>query len=500
MSKLNKMFFTLLSILAFVILFTNIAKADTVRVTTETLNLREKPSTDSNIVALISIGEECEVISEEGDWYEVKYGDYTGYISKEYAELVGKTNSDNSDDEGESNSQSDGKDTNTDANNQNSVDSENTVSNNSTSKDTTSDNTTSDNATSDNSASDTQNSNDVVKLEGKINKNTNVKIVPLISSSNIASIKANEEVMVITVMKNWVYIQADEVSGWVRSDAITVTEVKENNNKDNDQNSDNGTDDNQDDGKDNEDSNDKTNDDSKDSETSFEAKTMYTEDYVNIRKEPSTTADIIMTVEENTALKVIGEEGDWYKVDTSEGEAYVIKSALSSERTQTTSRGSLDRKANSDKTTENSSDSNKVASNTSKLGSEIVSYAKKFLGVPYVYGGASSSGFDCSGFTMYVFDHFGISMAHGAQMQSKLGKAVEANKNSKTSLLENLEVGDLVFFLDYETMDEIGHCGIYIGDGNFIHASSGSGYCVKINSLLPGEYYNTRYCSARRVI
>ena len=500
MSKLNKMFFTLLSILAFVILFTNIAKADTVRVTTETLNLREKPSTDSNIVALISIGEECEVISEEGDWYEVKYGDYTGYISKEYAELVGKTNSDNSDDEGESNSQSDDKDTNTDANNQNSVDSENTVSNNSTSKDTTSDNTTSDNATSGNSASDAQNSSDVVKLEGKINKNTNVKIVPLISSSNIASIKANEEVMVITVMKNWVYIQADEVSGWVRSDAITVTEVKENNNKDNDQNSDNGTDDNQDDGKDNEDSNDKTNDDSKDSETSFEAKTMYTEDYVNIRKEPSTTADIIMTVEENTALKVIGEEGDWYKVDTSEGEAYVIKSALSSERTQTTSRGSLDRKANSDKTTENSSDSNKVASNTSKLGSEIVSYAKKFLGVPYVYGGASSSGFDCSGFTMYVFDHFGISMGHGAQMQSKLGKAVEANKNSKTSLLENLEVGDLVFFLDYETMDEIGHCGIYIGDGNFIHASSGSGYCVKINSLLPGEYYNTRYCSARRVI
>lgn len=500
MSKLNKMFFTLLSILAFVILFTNIAKADTVRVTTETLNLREKPSTDSNIVALISIGEECEVISEEGDWYEVKYGDYTGYISKEYAELVGKTNSDNSDNDGKSNSQSDDKNTNTDANNQNSVDSENTVSDNSTSKDTTSDNTTSDNATSGNSASDAQNSSDVVKLEGKINKNTNVKIVPLISSSNIASIKANEEVMVITVMKNWVYIQADEVSGWVRSDAITVTEVKENNNKDNDQNSDTGTDDNQDDDKDDENSNDKTNDDSKDSETSFEAKTMYTEDYVNIRKEPSTTADIIMTVEENTALKVIGEEGDWYKVDTSEGEAYVIKSALSSERTQTTSRGSLDRKANSDKTTENSSDSNKVASNTSKLGSEIVSYAKKFLGVPYVYGGASSSGFDCSGFTMYVFDHFEISMGHGAQMQSKLGKAVEANKNSKTSLLENLEVGDLVFFLDYETMDEIGHCGIYIGDGDFIHASSGSGYCVKINSLLPGEYYNTRYCSARRVI
>ena len=502
MNLVKKIFYEALSILAFVILFTNIAKADTVRVTTETLNLREKPSTDSNIVALISIGEECEVISEEGDWYEVKYGDYTGYISKEYAELVGKTNNDNSDDTDGSNSQSDDKDTDTETNNQNSVDTENTdnsTSENTTSEDTTSKDITSDNSTSDNSANNEQNSNGVVKLEGKINKSTNVKIVPLISSSNIASIKANEEVMVITVMKNWVYIQTDEVSGWVRSDAITVTEVKENNNNDNDKNSSTGTDDGKD-SNDDKNNNDKTNDDSKDSETSFEAKTMYTEDYVNIRKEPSTTADIIMTVEENTALKVIGEEGDWYKVDTSEGEAYVIKSALSSERVQTTSRGSLDRNANGDKTTENSSESSKLASNTSKLGSEIVSYAKKFLGVPYVYGGASSSGFDCSGFTMYVFDHFGISMGHGAQMQSKLGKAVEANKNSKTSLLENLEVGDLVFFLDYETMDEIGHCGIYIGDGDFIHASSGSGYCVKINSLLPGEYYNTRYCSARRVL
>ena len=101
---------------------------------------------------------------------------------------------------------------------------------------------------------------------------------------------------------------------------------------------------------------------------------------------------------------------------------------------------------------------------------------------------------------MYVYDHFGISMRHGAQAQAKLGEVVNADKSSKSSLLNNLEVGDLVFFLDYETMDEIGHCGIYIGNGDFIHASSGSGYCVKINSLLPGEYYNTRYCAARRVI
>ena len=91
-------------------------------------------------------------------------------------------------------------------------------------------------------------------------------------------------------------------------------------------------------------------------------------------------------------------------------------------------------------------------------------------------------------------------MRHGAQAEAKIGVKVSFNESSKSSILNNLAVGDLVFFLDYETMDEIGHCGIYIGDGEFIHASSGSGYCVKINSLLPGEYYNTRLCDARRVI
>ena len=181
---------------------------------------------------------------------------------------------------------------------------------------------------------------------------------------------------------------------------------------------------------------------------------------------------------------------------------------MSEERTTVTNRGSVDRtednkmqeKETQDKEENKEAEVENTSTSNSAKAEEIVEYAKKFLGVPYVYGGASPSGFDCSGFTMYVFDHFGISMRHGAQAQAKLGEKISADKNSKSSLLNNLEVGDLVFFLDYETMDEIGHCGIYIGDGNFIHASSGSGYCVKINSLLPGEYYNTRYCAARRVL
>ena len=64
---------------------------------------------------------------------------------------------------------------------------------------------------------------------------------------------------------------------------------------------------------------------------------------------------------------------------------------------------------------------------------------------------------------------------------------------------ENLQPGDLVFFKDYETMDGIGHCGIYIGNGEFIHASSGTGYCVKISTLLSGSY-EKRYDTARSVL
>ena len=91
---------------------------------------------------------------------------------------------------------------------------------------------------------------------------------------------------------------------------------------------------------------------------------------------------------------------------------------------------------------------------------------------------------------MYVYQKFGVTLSHSARAQSKVGTAVEK---------ENLQLGDLVFFKDYETMDGIGHCGIYIGDGNFIHASSGTGYCVKISTLLSGSYA-TRYETARRVI
>ena len=112
----------------------------------------------------------------------------------------------------------------------------------------------------------------------------------------------------------------------------------------------------------------------------------------------------------------------------------------------------------------------------------IVRYAHRFVGVRYAYGGASPSGFDCSGFTRFVYAHFGIDLPHYSGGQFELGHAVSRRA---------LEPGDLVFF------DGLGHVGIYVGGGRFIHAPH-TGTHVSIDSL--SGWYGLRYVGARRLI
>ena len=500
MNLIKKAIYGLTVIIIALLVFSGIVKATEVEITGDIINLRQEASTDSTIIIQIAKGEKCELIEEEGNWYRIKYGDYTGYVSKDYAEIVADSSSEESNNT-ESNNTTQEENSNTEESNTTQEESTTTEQENNTNSGEEQ-NTTSEGSSASNSS-----------RTGKTNKNTSVRIVPLINSSRIATLRNNTDVTVIEELNGWAYIQTDEIAGWVRAinldiDNSNSTKQPSNEKNEQDTNSNNSgntdsTNNDSSDGNTDNNSNDDNNSDTTDNSTDFSKRTMYTKDATNIRSKPSTSSDIIMLVSINTALEVIGEEGDWYKVNTSEGEAYVSKDLLSNSRVNITNRGGIDRTSDSTEKKE-STTSKTTTENTgtslSAKASEIVSYAKKFLGVPYVYGGASPSGFDCSGFTMYVYNHFGISMRHGAQAQAKLGEKITANKSSKSSLLNNLEVGDLVFFLDYETMDEIGHCGIYIGDGNFIHASSGSGYCVKINSLLPGEYYNTRYCAARRVL
>jgi len=112
--------------------------------------------------------------------------------------------------------------------------------------------------------------------------------------------------------------------------------------------------------------------------------------------------------------------------------------------------------------------------------STLVDIAMRYLGVPYVYAGADPSGFDCSGFTMYVYAQIGISLPHNAAAQFGMGTPVPES---------DLQPGDLVFFYN------LGHVGMYIGGGNFIHAPH-TGDVVKISPLA--GWYQGVYSGARR--
>lgn len=181
---------------------------------------------------------------------------------------------------------------------------------------------------------------------------------------------------------------------------------------------------------------------------------------VNVRAAATTESESLATIDAGTVVTVNGLVNGWYDVTCQYGTEGYIRSDL------------LVLTSNA----------------TSGKGSSIVETALSHLGTRYVYGGASAGGFDCSGFTMYVFAQVGIKLPHGATSQLSYGTEVSRS---------DLQPGDLVFFQDYGYTAS--HVGIYIGGDQFIHASSSyyNGHCVVITSLSE-TYYNNHYLTARR--
>jgi cell wall-associated NlpC family hydrolase len=128
-----------------------------------------------------------------------------------------------------------------------------------------------------------------------------------------------------------------------------------------------------------------------------------------------------------------------------------------------------------------------TAQPASSTATSVINTAKQYMGVPYVWGGETPTGFDCSGFTQYVLKQNGITIPRTAAEQYASGVSI---------LKSNLKTGDLVFFTTYKP--GASHVGFYMGDGKFIHASSGAKQ-VTISSL-DEAYYTEKYIGARRYI
>ncbi len=124
---------------------------------------------------------------------------------------------------------------------------------------------------------------------------------------------------------------------------------------------------------------------------------------------------------------------------------------------------------------------------TTSAATGVRDVSERYLGVTYRFGGASSDGLDCSGFVVIVFTELGIRLPRTSAQQFAFGQPVERT---------DLRLGDLVFF--NTTGQGVSHVGIYLSDGEFIHAASNPGRVIK--SRLEEKYYAQRYLGARRVM
>ena len=192
---------------------------------------------------------------------------------------------------------------------------------------------------------------------------------------------------------------------------------------------------------------------------------------LNMRSGPGTSHEKVATLSNGTVVSIVGIDSGWYKVSYNGKTGYVSSDYMLTAKDSAGSRGD-----------------GTVAAPSSSLGQQVVDYAKQYLGTPYVYGGNGPNSFDCSGFTKFVYKHFGYTLNRTATDQLSNGVSVSRS---------DLQPGDLVFF-KYNTSKPVSHVGIYIGEGQFIHASTNT-YTVKIDSMNSG-HYDRVFVYARRIL
>lgn len=270
----------------------------------------------------------------------------------------------------------------------------------------------------------------------KCSSSVNLRSEANTSSSILAELKNGTKITVVSTANGWCKVTYSGKTGYIKQDYVSTTGSASNNT----------------------------------SASTGTAAVVKCSSTVNFRSAASTSSTILGELKNGTAVTMLSTSNGWSKVSYAGKTGYISADYL-----VTASSGTA------------ISPSNTAASvSISAKRQSVLNYAAQFLGVPYVYGGSTPSGFDCSGFTSYVFKNTVGSIPRVAQAQYDATTRV-----SRDDLLP----GDLVFF--GSSTSSISHVGIYVGSNQFIHAPS-TGDVVKYSSLTGS--YATRYQGAGRVI
>ena len=267
----------------------------------------------------------------------------------------------------------------------------------------------------------------------------NVRTGPSTSYAKIATLSYGQSVNVLSTSNGWSKINYNGSTGYVSSQYLQSTKPSS----------------------------------SSSSETSQTVKYVNTTSGLNMRTGPATSYAKITTIAYGQSVNVLSTSNGWSKINYSGSTGYVSSQYLQSTKPSS------------------SSSSNSGSTSVSSSASSVIAYAKTLLGKPYVWGAQGPNSFDCSGFTYYVFKNkAGIVLPRTSSAQSKYGTSVSWS---------NLKAGDLMFFdTNGANNGQVSHVGLYIGNGQMIHASSSQRKIV-ITSVNT-SYYKNAFVNARRVL
>ena len=494
MSKKLKNVTTIIALCVGLILIGTKAYATTAKTLNDNTRLRKKASTNSEIVEIISKDEKVEVVSKEDDWYKVKYNSQVGYVrgdlieveeeKKEVAEEAKKE--ENKTEKASKAEETKKEETSKTEETQNQDETENQ-----------------EEAKKEEESSKEQKveikENDQIELK----EETQLQLLPIIFSCKTGKVPANTKITVVEVVGNWCHISAGNQEGWLhisKRESSKAEEQKAEENKE---------------------------EEKKEETENKETKLYVSTTTLNLREKADTKSDVVTQLslnDEVTVVKVVN--NTWTQVKFKDYEGYTASEYLSDKKVSDTTSRSAQEVRNSEEEAakkkaaeeaakkkaeeaakkkaaeeakkkqeeeeeeeeeedeEEETSSSKSSSSSKKSGTtgeDIVAYAKKFLGYKYVYGASGPNSFDCSGFTSYVYKHFGYSLNRTSGGQRSNGSGVSKS---------DLEPGDILCFS--------GHVGIYIGGNKFIHAANPSKGVII--SSLSESYYVKTYITARRIL